>query len=146
MEINEYLYKLIRITRVFERFDYFKEKTNFEKTEYRLLREILMERNRGEQIISSELARRLGVTRSAVSQIVTKLERDGIVKRMASSTDRKIAYIELTPNVANELEKQIDDANAFMEKVVEVFGDERMKSYLQETDELFRVIDEIKNK
>ena len=88
MEINEYLIKLIQTTKDLECLDFFTGDAQLGKTEFRLLREIVMEGENGGKIISSQLARRLGITRSAVSQIVTKLEKKNIVKRV-DSPDRK---------------------------------------------------------
>ena len=93
MEINEYLIKSFELMRSLENVDFFAGVSNLSRTEFHLLREVILEAEKGKNIISSELARRLGITRSAVSQIVTKMEQRGIVNRVSSPTDRKIAYI-----------------------------------------------------
>ncbi len=74
-ETNEYLTQFMQILRKIENLDLFAATAKFSKTEFRILREIVTENERGNQIISSELARRIGVTRSAVSQIVNKMEK-----------------------------------------------------------------------
>ena len=80
-ETNEYLTQFMQILRKIENLDLFAATAKFSKTEFRILREIVTENERGNQIISSELARRIGVTRSAVSQIVNKMEKEGVIKR-----------------------------------------------------------------
>ncbi len=136
MEINKYLIKLIEAARGLEALDPFMGKSTLTKTEFRLLQEVVMEQEKGRNIISSELARRLGVTRSAVSQIVTKLEKQNIVKRTAAETDRKIAYICLSDYAAAMFLQQCERANAAMEELTEVFGGERLDRFMAEYDEL----------
>ena len=66
------------------------QKTRFNSTEIRLLGEILASRYVGKRLISTQLAQLLGITRSAVSQIVNRLESDGIVKRVADDEIKEI--------------------------------------------------------
>ena len=87
MEINEYLLKLMLVAKDMEQLGVFGENASLSKTEFRLVRELVMEEKLGNKIISSELARRLGITRSAVSQLVNKMEEREIVKRVDSLTD-----------------------------------------------------------
>lgn len=130
MEINEYLIKFFQIVRDMENTDFFAGVSKLSRTEFRLLREVVMEEEeKGKSIISSELARRLGITRSAISQIVTKLEMKGIVKRVDSPTDRKIAYIRLSDSSLTVFEEQCKEANAIMERVVELVGEEKMNAF-----------------
>ena len=94
MENGKYLNKLILTVKFLEELNILPANANLTQTEFRLIREIVVEREAGNQIISSEIARRLNITRSAVSQLVTKLEKRGIVKRMASPT--AVSYTHLT--------------------------------------------------
>ena len=144
MDSNEIFIKIAERTRQLERVDCFAGTPELSKTEYRLLREVLLEGRKGGKIISSEIARRIGVTRSAISQIVTKLEKENIIKRTPSTTDKKIAYVELTEFAAASFEKRFATANTFMKKVIAVFGEERMQALIAEYDELFRAIEEVK--
>ena len=90
MENSKYLNKLLLTVKFMEELTLMPVNVKLSQTEFRMLREIIIEKELGKQIISSELSRRLGITRSAVSQLVTKLEERGVVKRVASPTDRKI--------------------------------------------------------
>ncbi len=105
------------------------------KTEFRLIREIVMEGEQGKNIISSEIARRLGITRSAVSQVITKLEQRDIVKRVPSGTDRKTFYILLSERCISLFEEQCREANAIMERVVADLGEEKMRQLISIYDE-----------
>jgi DNA-binding MarR family transcriptional regulator len=49
----------------------------------------------------SELADRLGVTRSAVSQLVDYLERLGLLERTADATDRRAALVRQTASASS---------------------------------------------
>lgn len=144
MEINSYLIKLLQIAKELEGIDFFLGKAELSKTEFRLLREVIVERDKGKDIISSELARRLGVTRSAVSQIVTKLEEKNIVKRTASSTDKKIAYIQLSEYSASLFEEQCRSANSFIERAIEEFGEQRLQNLFSEYDAMLKICCKIK--
>lgn len=135
MEINEYLLKLFQTLKEMEELNLFSDVAKLSKTEFRLIREIVMEWEKGRGIISSELSRRLGVTRSAVSQIVTKLEKQDIVKRIPSDSDRKIAYIQLSDRCFGIFEEQCKQANAIMEHVVEELGEEKMQLLISVYDE-----------
>lgn len=146
MEINNYLVKLIETAKGLEKLDFFMGKATLSKTEFRLLQEVVIEQEKGKDIISSELARRLGVTRSAISQIVTKLERENIVKRTASETDRKIAYIRLSDYASSMFMQQCERANSAMEELVAMFGEERLDRFITEYDELCKAFCKIVEK
>ena len=136
MEINKYLVKLIAAAKGLDALDFFMGQATLTKTEFRLLQEVVMEQEKGRDIISSELARRLGITRSAISQIVNKLERENIVKRAAAEFDRKIAYIRLSDYARSMFVKQCERANAVMEELERQFGKERLDRFIAEYDEL----------
>lgn len=97
---------------------------NFSDTEMRLIGEVVMAKYRGERLISTQIAKRLGLTRSAISQIVNRLEAQGVVKRVPDDVDKKIAYIETTEEMAEKYRcdaKRIED---FIGKLVEEFGED----------------------
>ncbi len=135
MEINEYLIQVIEIARDLENIEFFCDE-KLSKTEFRLLREVILEGEKGKKIISSELARRLGVTRSAISQIVTKLEEQNIVQRVDSPTDRKIAYVQLTDEAYSLFETHCKEANAMMEKVCAHLGEKKLSNILSGYEQL----------
>lgn len=136
MEINAYLIKLITAAKGLEKLDLFMGKATLSTTEFRLLQEVVIEQEKGQDIISSELARRLGITRSAVSQIVTKLEKANVVKRTACDSDRKIAYIRLSDYAHAMFLRQCEQANSAMEELEKKFGKARLEHFFEEYDEL----------
>lgn len=143
MEINEYLVKSFEVLGSMENVDFFAGVNNLSRTEFRLLREIILESEKGKNIISSELARRLGITRSAVSQIVTKMEQRGIVNRVASPTDRKIAYVCLSERALAVFEEQCKEANATMQCIVERYGEENVKELFARFNEFRKIAEEV---
>jgi DNA-binding MarR family transcriptional regulator len=50
----------------------------------------------GSALTMSQLSQKLMVSNGNVTGVVDRLERDGLVRRRASSTDRRVQYIELT--------------------------------------------------
>ncbi len=146
MEINEYLVKCFQMMRNMESIDFFAGAHELSRTEFRLLREVILEEEKGNNIISSELARRLGITRSAISQIVTKMEKDGIVNRVDSPTDRKIAYIKLSPDACAVFEEQCREANATMALIVAEMGEKKIREFFNLYDNLNKAIEKVKKK
>ena len=135
---EKYFNKIIEISRKREAIAFTKN-SPFNHTEIRLIGEITLEERKGKKLISTELAKRLGVTRSAISQIVNKLEGKGVVKRVADEVDRKIAYIELTDETkkayANEREKWREKVSA----IVQEFGEENIDKLLQQMNEFIDI-------
>ena len=145
MESGKYLNKLILTVKFMEGIDLMPANVNLSQTEFRLIREIVMEREAGKKIISSELARRLNITRSAVSQIVTKLENRGVVERTPSPTDRKIFYVVLSEASLNVFKKQCDETNKLINRVVEIFGKEKTDHLLELYEEFASVFDRVRD-
>ncbi len=50
----------------------------------------------GSALTMSQLSQKLMVSNGNVTGVVDRLERDGLVRRQASATDRRVQYIELT--------------------------------------------------
>ena len=118
--------------------------TRFNSTELRLLGEVLASRYVGKRLISTQLAQLLGVTRSAVSQIVNRLEKEGIVKRVADDVDRKIAYIEITEEALNTYGKDLEVCKDFVGRVVKKFGVEKFEKMCTAFDAFCELVEEEK--
>ncbi len=102
--------------------------THFSDTEIRLMSELFVAKYENRRLISSELARLLGVTRSAISQFVQKLEKEEMLVRVPSSTDKKIAYVELTKKAIKTYQKDVEVCTQFVGRLVEEFGEEKFES------------------
>lgn len=118
--------------------------TCFNNTELRLLAEILAAQYEGKRLISTQLADLLGVTRSAVSQIVNRLEKENIVKRVADDVDRKIAYIEVTENALAIYKEDLERCKSYMGKIVDKFGEDNFYHLCELFDAFIACTDEVR--
>ena len=116
-------------------------KTHFNDTELRLIGAVLSAKSEGKRLISTQLATRLGVTRSAISQIVNRLEESGVVKRVPDAVDRKIAYIEVTDETMTNYREDIKTCGKFIGKVVENFGEEKFDQMCGLVEEFMGLIE-----
>ena len=127
-ENEKYLKAVFSFLRRNERMVLSDKMTHFNSTEIRLIGEILTAKAEGYRLISTQLADLLGITRSAVSQIVNRLEAKGIVKRVADDVDRKIAYIEVSKETELAYDKDIKACGEFIGEVVEKFGKDNFET------------------
>ena len=105
VEASELLKEIYSIAHRLEGVSVFNRALPFNDTEMQMMKEIVRVNESGGRIISSKLAKSLCITRSAVSQMVTKLEARGVVRRVPDETDKKIAYIELSDSARCVYEK-----------------------------------------
>lgn len=115
----------------------------FNQTEMQMIGEILANRERGKRIISSRLAEALGITRSAVSQMVNKLETKGVVRRVPDERDRKIAYIELSDKACAMYESFKEQVLGCLSKIIARMGEERVRHFMEEAQEFISVYDDV---
>ena len=124
------------------------KKMRFNQTELRMLSEIISASYEGKRLISTQLAKRLGITRSAVSQIVNRLEEQGVVKRVADDVDRKIAYIEISEEILGVYGEDLKNCVSFINGLVEEFGEEKFNQmyelFISFTDLAEKRISEVK--
>lgn len=124
MKKEERLIKLFQMMKAQNALAVVERNMTFNHTELRMISEILSAKYDGKRLISTQLASILGITRSAISQIVNRLEQDGVVKRVPDEVDRKIAYVEISPSVLERYGKEIQEYSNFITNVVEEFGEE----------------------
>ncbi len=122
-----------------------RKSNRFNDTEMRLLREILEAKRCGQRLISTKLADRLNITRSAVSQIVSRLEEQGVVRRVSDLVDKKIAYIEVTQETQSAYAKILKECRLRIGDVVDEYGEERFERLCDELDVFLDVFEKHKN-
>ncbi len=120
-----YLAKIFSLLKARNRIIFHDEKTHYNDTELRLISEIVSAMYEGKRLISTQLADLLGLTRSAISQIVNRLEEKGVLQRVADEVDRKIAYIQLADGVLETYSKDLEICFCFLHELVGKFGEER---------------------
>ncbi len=124
---GEYLVKVFSLLKKREGLVLSDSKTHFNDTEIRLLSEVLAAKYEGRRLISTQLALLLGVTRSAVSQIVNRLESERVVRRVPDDVDRKIAYVEITEEALAHYQSDIKLCGDFISSLVKNFGEEKFE-------------------
>ena len=117
-------------------------KSQFNRTEMHLLNEIISAKCDGKRLISTRLAEILGITRSAVSQIVNRLEEQGVLRRVPDEKDKKIAYIEITDEALEKYGKEMREELDFFADVVAEFGEDKFDTMCALLDEFMQKIEE----
>ena len=141
MEANRLMRELYDIARRLDSVQLFNHAFPFNNTEMQLIKEILQAKDAGKKIISSRLAEALGITRSAVSQMVNKLEAKNVVKRVADDKDRKIAYIELSDSARTRYEDMKERINAILGSVIEELGNDKVETFVNSANEFVDAFD-----
>ena len=100
-----------------------KKKTFFNKTELQLIGELVLAKKQNRRLFSSQLAKILGVTRSAVSHIVNRLEAQGVLVRTVSKKDKKVEYVDVTESFLGEYKEDLQAYLDFTGELVEEFGE-----------------------
>ena len=135
MEGSNLMQEIYAIGKRLEELKIFHRAMPFNNTEMQMMREIIAAKERGSRVISSGLAKLLGITRSAVSQMVNKLESKGVVRRVPDSRDKKIAYIELSDKARSIYEESRARVNGLLERIVEKLGEEKVEHFITGTNE-----------
>mgnify|MGYP002803126726 FL=1 len=141
MEANRLMRELYDIARRLDSVQLFNHAFPFNNTEMQLIKEILQAKEAGKKIISSRLAEALGITRSAVSQMVNKLEAKNGVKRVADDKDRKIAYLELSDSARTRYEDMKERINAILGSVIEELGNDKVETFVNSANEFVDAFD-----
>lgn len=88
----------------------------------------------------TEIASSLKISKSATSQLVSKLDKKGFVKRKINLFDKKINYITLTSNAKKWYEESTEKYNSIVEKVAENMGEEDSKELSRLLEKLSCII------
>lgn len=130
-----YLGKIQNMTRTMQNVVFVRGKKSFNNSEMRMLEEIVAADKKGERLISTELADKVGVTRSAISQMVNRLSAKGLVKRVPDDVDKKIAYIELEGKAKEMYLAQRKKMGEVVNKVINDFGVDKANQMIKLVEE-----------
>ena len=130
-----YLGKIQNMTRTMQNVVFVRGKKSFNNSEMRMLEEIVAADKKGERLISTELADKVGVTRSAISQMVNRLSAKGQVKRVPDDVDKKIAYIELDGKAKEMYLAQRKKMGEVVNKVINDFGVDKANQMIKLVEE-----------
>lgn len=143
MEASAFLREIYRISKRLEEVKIFDDKLTLNNTEMQMVREIILAKESGRRLISSRLAKNLGITRSAVSQMVNKMEDRKIVCRVPDAKDRKIAYIELSEKALDAYNQMKERVNLFVQKIIDRLGEGKVGDFLTKANEFLNVCGEV---
>lgn len=77
---------------------------DFDLTHGRWITLILLNREKNKMAMPSVLAEKQGVTRATITNLLNKLERDGLIKRIPCNLDGRSSQVELTQSGKSKLD------------------------------------------
>ena len=141
---ERYLHDVFNLIKRVENLTVTNSKGKFNDTEIRLVGEVYAAKFAGKRLISTQLATLLGVTRSAISQIVNRLENAGLVKRVPDLFDRKIAYIEVSEEAIAAYGEDMKVYVDFIGHIVEKFGVDKFHTMCSLVDTFVALVEKEK--
>ena len=114
------------------------KKANISCSELNVLKLLCESEKEEKKMNVTELAVALKITKSATSQLVSKLERKGFVKRKINLFDKKMYYISVTEEAKKGYEENIVKYNKVIEKVADEMGD-------KDSEELSKLLGKLSN-
>jgi DNA-binding MarR family transcriptional regulator len=89
----------------------------------------------------TEIARRVGVTTTNVTNLIDGLERDGWVARRASEADRRVTYVELTLQGRERCDELIPATARFTSQLFAGLTDDEKQELIRVLQKLRRIAD-----
>ena len=89
----------------------------------------------------TEIARRVGVTTTNITNLIDGLERDGWVERFASPSDRRVTYVQLTAEGQERCARLIPAAAQFTSQLFAGLSDEEKTVLIATLQKLRRIAD-----
>lgn len=126
--------------------EYSGEDERLNRTEKLLLNVVRFKTAAGEKIISTQIADYLNVTRSAVSQTVSRLEARGYICRESSDTDKKISYICLSEREEQKFERDMEREREIIAAVTAEMGEAQLDELSVLGNKFFRTVRMVKQR
>ena len=89
----------------------------------------------------TEIARRVGVTTTNITNLIDGLERDGWVERFTSPSDRRVTYVQLTAQGKERCDELIPATARFTSQLFAALSDEEKASLIATLQKLRRIAD-----
>ncbi len=144
MEAEKLLQDIFGIARRLDEIKIFHDVLPFNNTELQLMKVIVLAEEDGKHVISSDIARSLGITRSAVSQMVKKLEERQAVVRVAAENDKKSAYVMLAPAARAAYGQIKEYMNVFVQQILERVGCEEVRRFVDGMNNFIDIFNEVR--
>lgn len=116
------------------------EKYDVSCSELSLLKVIYQSEQENKKINVTELSANLKMTKSAVSQLISKLEKKSLIKRKINIFDKKINYITLTEQAKVSYENSQKKYSEIVNKVLEKMGENDSKDLSRLLEKLSGII------
>lgn len=143
MEADQILQDIFGIARKLDEIKVFHNILPFNNTELQFMKVIVLADEAGKRVISSDIARSLGITRSAVSQMVKKLEDEKIIVRVPAENDKKSSHVMLSPAARTAYERMKDYMNAFVQQIVDRVGYEEIRRFIDGMNKFIDIFNEV---
>lgn len=105
-------------------------------SEFKLLKVIKRRNAEGEEVTVSTLSEQIGVSKSAISQMINHLEDEEYIERITTKNDRRLVYVRLTEHGERFLTEQYQ---RFLQGMTEIFNQMGEK----DTEELLRLLEKL---
>lgn len=92
---------------------------------------------------TSELSKKLCITKPATSKMLNVMEEKGYIERSSTKSDRRVVYVKLTKEGEEFLKKQYINFENFTCRIVEKMGEEDTDNLIRLFGKLYNVIEEI---
>lgn len=143
MEADQILQEVFNIARKLDEIKVFHNVLPFNNTELQFMKVIVLADEAGKRVISSDIARSLGITRSAVSQMVKKLEDEKIIVRIPAENDKKSSHVVLSPDARAAYERMKDYMNAFVQQIVDRVGYDEIRQFIGGMNKFIDIFNEV---
>lgn len=144
MDANQLLQEIFTVAKKVDDIRIFHDVLPFTNTEMQLMKIVVQAEEKGERVIASGVARSLNLTRSAISQLVKKLEKQQIIMRIPSERDKKSSYIVLTPEARAAYDKIREYLNGFVQQIVDRVGIEEILHFIEGMKKFIGIFEEVK--
>lgn len=91
---------------------------------------------------SSDLAEHFYVKKSAITAIITRLWKKGLIKRTRDHEDRRVVYLTLTEKGKELYERTEERIYALVESFIKQFDMEEIKQFMQTYEKFNRILNE----
>lgn len=91
---------------------------------------------------TSELAHDFYVKKSAITAIITRLWKKGLIKRTRNPQDRRVIYLTLTEKGKEMYEKTEERIFSLVESFIKQFDPEEIKQFIQIYEKFNRILNE----
>ena len=92
---------------------------------------------------TSELTKRMCITKPATSKMLNIMEEKGYIERVSNKSDRRVVYVKLTKEGETFLKDQNKKFEVFTCKIVEKMGEEDTDNFIRLFGKLYDVIEEL---